>query len=110
MIHHAICIDGPENHLLSPIQCHLNGVHISEVTKFLADSLSVATQTIQLTDPFNASYLPIIPFQLSNATSCFDVYSSSIAEYEDEEIPKIHLTAEEPSWDPSTNEHSERET
>ena len=43
-------------------------------------------------------------------TSYFDLYSPSVAEYEDEDIPKIHLTAEEPPWDPSTSEYSERET
>ena len=32
------------------------------------------------------------------------------AEYENEDIPKIHLSAEEPPWDPSTVEYSERET
>ena len=34
----------------------------------------------------------------------------SIAEYENEGIPKILLTAEEPLSDQSTDEHSERET
>ena len=29
MINHAICIDGLESHLLCPMQCCLNGVHIS---------------------------------------------------------------------------------
>ena len=38
------------------------------------------------------------------------MYPPSEAEYENEDIPKIHLTAEEPPWDPSTNEYSERET
>ena len=38
------------------------------------------------------------------------MYSLSIAEYENEDIPKIHLTAEEPPWEPPTNEYSERET
>ena len=38
------------------------------------------------------------------------MYSPSITEYEDEDIPKIHLTAEEPPWDPSTSEYSEQET
>ena len=42
-------------------------------------------------------------------TSYFDVYTPSIAEYENEDIPKIHLTAEELPWDPSTEEYSERE-
>ena len=34
MIIHAICINTLENHLLCPIQCHLNGVYISESQKF----------------------------------------------------------------------------
>ena len=29
MINQAICIEGLDNHLLCPMQCHLNGVHIS---------------------------------------------------------------------------------
>ena len=43
-------------------------------------------------------------------TDYFDVYSQSVKECENDEIPKIHLTAEDPPWDPSTNEYSERET
>ena len=34
----------------------------------------------------------------------------NIAEYKDENIPKIHLTAEEPPLDPSTSKYSEQET
>ena len=52
MINQAICIDGLKNHLLCPMQCHLNGEHISEVPKFLAESLSVTIHAIELTDPF----------------------------------------------------------
>ena len=33
-----------------------------------------------------------------------------MAEYENDDIPKIHLTAEVPPWDPVTSEYSERET
>ena len=39
-------------------------------------------------------------------TTYFDAFSASLAEYENEDIPKIHLTAEEPPWDPSTSEYS----
>ena len=92
------------------MQCHLNDVQISEVPKVLAESPMVTMHAIELTDPFDAALLLIIPLQLSNLTSYFDVYSLSRAKYENEDIPKIHLTAEEPSWDPSTNEYSERET
>ena len=38
------------------------------------------------------------------------MYSPSVIEYENDDIPKIHFTAEEPPWDPSTSEYWERET
>ena len=47
MMNQAIKISGLENHLLCPKQCCLNGVHISEVPKFLADSSSVTTYAIE---------------------------------------------------------------
>ena len=64
----------------------------------------MTTHVIDLTDTFNAVHPPIISLQLSDVTSYFDVYSSSVAEYENEEIPKVYLIVEEPPWDPSTNE------
>ena len=88
---------------------HENGVHINEVPKFLVESLNVTTHDIELVNPFDAAHSLIILYQLSTVTSYFHVYSSSKVEYENKEIPKIHLTAEEPPWDPSTNEYSERE-
>ena len=39
MMNQAIQIDGLVNHLLCPMKYHLNGVHISEVPKFLAKLL-----------------------------------------------------------------------
>ena len=90
--------------------CCLNGVHISEVPMFLAESPSETTHAIELVDTFNSAYQLIILIQLNGVTSSFDVYSPSIAEYENDDISKIHLTAEEPQWDPSTSEYSEIET
>ena len=78
----------------------------SKVPTFLAESPSMITHAIQLTDPFNTVHLLIFLLQLNGVTS----YSLSIAEYENEDIPKIYLTAEETPWDPSMNEYSERET
>ena len=92
------------------MQCCLNGVHISEVPKFLAESPSMTTHALQLTDTFDATHLLIISLQLSRVTSYYDVYSPSIADYESEEISKIHLTAEKPSWASSTNAYLGRET
>ena len=75
-----------------------------EVPKVLAGSPSVTTHAVEFTDPFDAAHLLIIPLQLSSVISYFTVYSLSIAEYENEDISKIHLTGEEPPWDLSMNE------
>ena len=91
MINQAICIDGLVNHLLFPMQCHLNGVQISEVTKFLAENPNENIQVIELDKLFDATYSLIILLQLSEVTSYFDVYSPSVAEYEDNDIPFISL-------------------
>ena len=92
------------------MQCHLNGMHIGEVPNFFTESHSVTTHAIQLAGPSDKAHPLTILLQLSGVTSYFDVYSLSIAECENEDIPKIHLTAEEPAWDSSMNEYSERET
>ena len=84
LINQAICINGLENHLLCPMQCHLNGVHISEVLKFLAKSSSETTHAIELVNPFDSAHPLIILLQLSSVTSYFDVYSLNVAEYENE--------------------------
>ena len=67
----------------------------------------MTTHAIQLAVPLNAAHLHIIPLQSSSVTSYFGVYFLSIAEYENEEILMIHLTTEEPPWDPLTNEYLE---
>ena len=102
MINQAIHIDGLDNCLLCPMQCHLNGVHINEVPKFLAKSSSMTIDTIVSADPFDAAHLLIILLHLSGVTSYFDVYFLSVTEYENEDIPKINPTVNEPPWDPST--------
>ena len=67
--------------------------------KFQADSPSMTTHAVQLLGLFNALHLLIIPLQCSSVTNYVDVFSLSIAEYKNEEIPN---TAEEPPWNQST--------
>ena len=76
----ALHIDGLDNHLLCPVQFCLNGVHISEVPKFLAKSPTETTHAIEFVNPFNAAHTLIIIFQLGGVTIYVDVYSPSIAE------------------------------
>ena len=51
------------------MQCHLNGVQISEAPKFLADNPGESTHAIQQVHPLDAVHLLIIPLQLQGATS-----------------------------------------
>ena len=94
MINYAICIDGLGNHLLCPMQCHLNGVQFIEFPKVLAENHSKTTNAIELVNPFSAAHPLIIPLQSSGVASYFDAYSPSVAEYENDVISKIHLTVE----------------
>ena len=100
MIIQAIQINGQENHLLCSMQCHLNGVYISEVPKFLAMSPSVTTHVIKLIELSGSTTLCAILLHSSNANNYLEVYFPSIAEYENEDIPKADLTAKEPLLDP----------
>ena len=70
-------------------------MQISEIPKFLNET----THAIQLVDPLNAAHPHVIPLQKPCVTSYFNVQSSSIAEYEKEELPKIYLTADDPHCD-----------
>ena len=58
----------------------------------------MTTHDIQVEDPLNAVHLLINYLKLQGVTSYVDVYFPSIEEYENNDMPKIHLTAEELPW------------
>ena len=81
MINQAIHIDQLVHHLLCNMQCHLNGVHISEVPKFLAETPSERTHAEELVNSFNAAHPLIIQLQLSGITvtlMCFPQVSQNM--------------------------------
>ena len=51
VINQAIEIPHLQNHLLCPMQCWLNGVHISELPKFLAEDPDESTHSLQVLTP-----------------------------------------------------------
>ena len=63
--------------------------YVFDVLKFLSESCS--THAIHLTDLFDAAHPLTILLHLNSVTNYYDVYSPSIAEYVNEEIPKIHF-------------------
>ena len=97
MINQALHFEGLANHLLCLMQYQLNGVDISEVPNLLAESPSETTDATEIVNPFNAAHMLIILHQLSGVTSYFKLYSPSVAGSREEDIPKIHLTVEEPT-------------
>ena len=64
---------GLDHHLLCPMQCHMNGVLIDEVPKFLAPVLSETTHATQLENSFDATHQIIIPLKLNAVISYFMV-------------------------------------
>ena len=68
--------------------------HNGKVPKFFTDIPSVTTYVIQWLNLFNAALPLIILLHFSMVTSYFDVYSLSIADYENKDNPKINLIAE----------------
>ena len=72
-------------------------------------SLIVTVSLImQYTCLYSSTVHPVIFLQwLSSVTRYFELHSQSIAEYENEVIPKIHVTAEDLLWYLSTEEFSE---
>ena len=106
MINQAIQINGVENcffyHmqcctlmvLLCLMQCYLNCLHICN----------------SVNRPLQCSSSTHNPSSDKQCYHYFHVYSLIIADYENEDITKIHLTVKEHLWDPSTVKYSENET
>ena len=73
LIKQAIEVDGLDHHLLCPIMHCINEVLINEVPKFLVLIPSAIMHTIQIMNPFDATHPIIIPLELAEVTSYFDV-------------------------------------
>ena len=100
---------GLDHHLLCLMQCHVNGVLMDEVPKFLAPIPIETMHAIQSKIPFDATCLFIIPLKLNGETSYFEVRTPTQEEYEDQNILKIELMMEAPPWDLSSPDFSHQE-
>ena len=109
LINQAILIPSMENILLCPMQCRLNNVTVNDVPKFLVKNATVNDHLIIIPSDDDAMHALHIPLKLQGVTSYFPVRAATLAEYESEEIPKFHLTAEAPDWDPGSTSFSSQE-
>jgi hypothetical protein len=76
------------------------GMAIHEVPKFLTTNPTTSTHSILIADPTDDVHPYTIPLQLEGVVSYFEYSLPTSAEYEDDDIPHLELTAATPAWNP----------
>ncbi len=77
---------------------------LNDVPKFLLKHPTVNDHAVIIKD----SSLFIL-LMLQGVTSYFSVQATTLSEYKSDVIPKLHLTAEDPMWDPISSSYSSNE-
>jgi len=101
IFHQAIYLETMENHLVCPMQCRVAGVTIHDCPKlFVKDPTEESHAIVIDADPYQPEEKLIIPLQLQGVSSVFQVRTPSWAEFEDDDIPRIEMTAQAPRVGP----------
>ncbi len=87
----------------------IHSIIVNKCPKFLSVSPAEGNHVLLVHDPYGCSPPLTILLSLDNVTSYFKARCPSLAEYEDESIPKYHLTSHRLLWDPSTSLYSMQE-
>ncbi len=103
IINQAIHIPHLDHHLLFPIQCRVNDVIVNNLPKFLAANPTDQTHALTMTDPDNPLQPGILLLILRGVTLLLDVRTVTINEFISQDYPRLHLTSETLTWDPTTN-------
>lgn len=110
IFHQAIYLETMENHLICPMQCRVAGVTIHDCPKIFVTNPTDQSHAIVIdADPYTPEDKLIIPLQLQGVSSVFPVRTPSRAEFDDDDIPRIVMTAEAPEWDPQTSDWAKQE-
>ncbi len=110
IINLAIHIPHLDHHFLCPMQCCVNDVIINDLSKFLATNPTDQTHALSINDPNNPLQPVILPLILRGAMSLLNVRPVTINEFNSQECPRLHLTSETLTWDPTTTVYEEQET
>jgi hypothetical protein len=103
IINPAIYIPHLDHHLLCPIQCCVNDVTVNGLPKFLVANPTDQTNALTINDPDNPLQPVILPLTLRGVTLLLDVRTVTINEFNSQDYPRLHLTFETLTWDPTTN-------
>jgi hypothetical protein len=106
----AIHIPHLDHHLLCPMQCRVNDVIVNDLPKFLASDPTDQTHALAIKDPDNPLQPVTLPLNLRGVTSLLYVRPVTIDEFHSLDHPRLHLTSETLTWDPSTTLYEEQET
>jgi len=106
LINQAILVPEVDHCLLCPMQCRINGVEINEVPRFLTSNPTTSSHSIVIADPTDDAHHYTIPLQLEGVVSYFEYTLPTSAEFEDENIPHLELTAEGPAWEPYDDDYA----
>ena len=109
IIHQAIHVPHLDHHLLCPMQCRVNDVIIDETPKFLASQPTDQTHALTVADPHDPSRTLTMPFSLRGVTSLLYVRNVTADDFYNTDTPRIDLTSESLTWDPTTTLYEEQE-
>ncbi len=109
IINQAIHIPHLDHHLLCPMQCRVNDVTINDLPKFLAANPTDQTHALTINDPNNPLQPVILPLTLRGVTLLLNVRTVTIDEFNSHDYPRLHLTSETLTWDPTTNLYEQQE-
>ncbi len=109
IINQAIHILHLDHHLLCLMQCRVNDVTIHDMPKFLAAIPTDQTHTLTIHDPNNPLQPVILPLTLRGVMLLLNVRTVTIDEFNSQDYPRLHLTSETLTWDPTTTLYEQQE-
>ena len=109
IVNQAILIEDLEHNLLCPMQLRLAGVQVNDRPKCMTHQPTEEDHAITVKDEDDDRTI-IIPLGLRGVTSYFNSRRPTKAQWEDDTITKVAITAEAPEWDPHTEEFSQLES
>ncbi len=91
------------------MQCHVNDVIVDETPKFLAIKPTDQTHALTVPDPDDPLQTLTLPLTLKGVTPLLHVRNVTADEFYNDDIPRIDLTLETLTWDPSMALFEEQE-
>ncbi len=87
----------------------MNDVTVDEMPNFLAQDPTETTHALTMTDPDYPSQMVTLPLRLRGVILLLNVRIPTVDQFNDQTIPRLHLTSETLTWDPLTTTYADQE-